>query len=476
MKKKASGVIVLLTVVGFLGFGVTACKKAARPIPPNIVESSDEIKQERLLWNLKTLVDAYEHGGHTDPAWDDFAKQSLTEFARIRANQLDPNEAWWDLVATNAEAAVKVGCTDPMVKYLFIKFALPQTNKPNTFADAFCQTALDMQNSSYPSIRKFYAAAAAVDQMCFTYGTNVGAQSVFAQVLPLMNQNLTPALRDKTMPPEEALDAAQRALTLMSGNNAQYLKEYQLVEKPLFDNWPNASATWLFKGNSYVDMAWRARGGGYADKVNDQGWKTFFADLAIAENALTNAWSVNTNDERIAIQMLRVAEGAQRNRDEMELWFQRAMADDPNCYEACQKKLHYLYPQWYGSRDDMIAFGHECVGSTNWGGSVPLILTDAHWEYWLYINDPQEKTNYWRLPDVWPDIKASYARFFQLNPQAAGYYKNYAWFAYNCEQWDIFNGLVPKVRAGDYYYFGGKDEFDKMVQGAREKSGNSKSL
>jgi hypothetical protein len=156
----------------------------------------------------------------------------------------------------------------------------------------------------------------------------------------------------------------------------------------------------------------------------------------------------------------------------MELWFSRAMALNPNNYEACKNKLHFLYPQWYGSRDEMIAFGRECVASTNWGGYVPIILVDAHTDYNTFSdNSDEEKLAYWKQPEVWPDIKSAYDRFFELNPDATDIYKNYAWYAYHAEQWEAFNQLVSKVRPEDYNFFGGKDEFDKMVELAGEHTG-----
>ena len=61
----------------------------------------------------------------------------------------------------------------------------------------------------------------------------------------------------------------------------------------------------------------------------------------------------------------------------MEVWFNRAMALDTNNFDACMSKMQFLYPRWNGSREDMIAFGRECVASTKWGGGVPLTLAEA---------------------------------------------------------------------------------------------------
>lgn len=451
---------------------VVACNKTGASKKP----SPEAALPTRLDWNFKTLVDAYQKAGHTNPKWDEPAKRALTELARSRSRCTESNEAWGLIISTNCIAAMDAGCDDPMIRYLYIRFCMNQTNSPKAFADAFCETALEMEKSSYPNIRKFYEWQRAGQQVIYTYGygTNVPPEVVRLGIWNLAATNLVDALSDRTMPPEEAYDACHEILGVWRGGKDQYYSLYHCIEKQLPDNWTNAPIILLLKGEAYIEMAWQARDGGYADKVTPEGWKLFAEHLAEADTALEKAWQLNSKDERIPIQMIRVDEGLQKSREEMELWFTRAMTINPNCYEACEHKLHYLYPQWYGSREAMVAFGRECLTSTNWGGNVPLILADAHREYWLYLNDSEEKSNYWKLPDVWPEIKAAYDRFFELNPDAIGYYHNYAWYAYHAEQWDMLNELIPKLGPVNYAYFGGRDEFDKMVRLAKEHGSKSK--
>ena len=216
---------------------------------------------------------------------------------------------------------------------------------------------------------------------------------------------------------------------------------------PLFNNWPNSGCTWLFKGETFVTLAWLNRGGGYANQVGEQAFQQFFDQLGVAEDALSNAWRLDPTDARIPTEMIRVDEGLEKKRDEMEVWFNRAMACNSNDYTACSYKLHYLYPQWYGSREDMVAFGRECVASTQWGGTVPLILVDAHNEYARFLPG-EDQTNYWKLPDVWPDVKAAYDRYFELYPNDTAKYNNYAYFAYRCEQMGRLPGPVAQDRHG----------------------------
>ena len=461
--------------MGGVLLSVPACKKSAAPAAPaQPALSAETLTQQRLEWNLKTLVAAYQTANHTNASWDAAATLALTEFAHARAHAVAANEPWSEIIATNAAAAVQAGCDDPMVNYLFIKFALPATNSAKTFADDFGRIALAMNESAYPSVRKTYAAMTALEQIFQAYGDNSTNLSVARQVMPLVGGNLIPAMADKTMPATEAYDLTDRALYLVSGDKQAYRQSYHCLEQPMFENWPNHPLTWLFKGRGYYDMAWLARGGDYAEKVRPSAWPTFFAYIAVADEALTNAWNLDQNDERIPTLMIRVAEARQKSRPEMEMWFQRAMAINPACYDACQYKLHYLTPQWYGSRDDMLAFGRECASSTHWRGTVPLILPEAHWQYWTFLDASEAKTNYWTRPDVWPDIAQAYNRFFELNPKDTSYDYAFASYAYRCQQWEKFIELTAKLKPVDYAYFGGKDAFDRMVQFARDNIKPSK--
>jgi hypothetical protein len=100
--------LAILTTAGFLLFTATGCKKAAAPKPIQSALFPEQAKEQRLAWNLKTLVDPYQKAGHTNPKWDEPAKRALTEFARVRAQCTESNEAWGWIIATNCESAVQM--------------------------------------------------------------------------------------------------------------------------------------------------------------------------------------------------------------------------------------------------------------------------------------------------------------------------------------------------------------------------------
>ena len=129
MKQKTYAWIVVFAALFSVMLVVTACKKATPTALSSAAQSTTplspkELKQQRLEWNMKTLVEPYQKAGHSDSKWDAFAISALTEFARVRSDVLATNESWREIIATNTAAAVRAGCDDPMLRYLFIKNAL----------------------------------------------------------------------------------------------------------------------------------------------------------------------------------------------------------------------------------------------------------------------------------------------------------------------------------------------------------------
>ena len=460
---------------------ITGCKKAggngsasSPPAPAQPLFTHEELKQQRLDWNKQTLVDAYEHAGYMNPWWDDAAERALKEFARVRAQVLDTNEPWGKIIATNTAAAVKAGCKDPMVNYLFIRFSLDQTNSKETFTTAYFNMAQEMEKSSYPDLRKFYASFRAVKQY---YWANHYAKlpDDWRPLGQAAAADLQRVLADKSVPAGEIYDAASEYLEMWKTTKKYYQPFYAALEQSLNNNWPNAPETFMLRGLAHVDMAWQERGGGYSDTVSSDGWKLFAKHLDQADEALTQAWKMDPTDFRTPLLMMKVELGQGKGRDRLDLWFNRAMNLDPNNYEACNMKLYYLEPKWYGSINDMLVFGRECVQNTNWGGEVPMILIGAHNEIRSQFVSGDVRDNYWKQPEVWPDIQAAYERYFVANSNADlnTAYNNYTMYAWNCGQWSKINELVPKLNPVNYSIFGGKESYDSMLLLAREHTAKS---
>jgi hypothetical protein len=427
---------------------------------------------ERLSWHEQTLTKAYDTVGVKNPKWDEPAKKAIAEYVKIRARTED-SETGSVFVGEYAQEATEAGCEDPLVRYLYCRFAPDHSSKPLKYwQDQFRKAAQGLENSGYSTILKFYANDRTANVLWENREQDLW-QEVTQYRRAAMN-DLTVALQDKSLPPEEIYESCDLLLSTISANDKELTDAYQQIEGPLFKNWPNSSASYFVKGKFYYQFAWRARGGGYADKVTEEGWKGFKDNLAVAEAAYRKAWSLNPKDVRIPTEMIEMAVSQQKDRAEMELWFQRGMQLNTNNHEVCIKKMRYLMPQWYGSFEEMVAFGRECVASKKWGGRVPLVLAETYYDY-AQLLDEKERDGYWRQPQVWPDIQASYKKFFELNPHPAGFYQyNLAYYAYVCGQWNDFNAQIKLIRDNegtvDATFFGSQEIFDKMVERANAEA------
>jgi hypothetical protein len=140
---------------------------------------------------------------------------------------------------------------------------------------------------------------------------------------------------------------------------------------------------------------------------------------------------------------------------------------DPNSYDAAYAKYHYLKPRWHGSFQQERRFAYECIESTTWGGNVPLIMVDLHRD-----NAPEccdERKEYFARPDVWKDLHAAFQKYFK-NPNAAvGWHHDYFYYAHAAGQWDIAKEQLQLMgNKINYDYFGGKLDFDAMVEEVRK--------
>src|SRR5260370_40985316 len=91
----------------------------------------------------------------------------------------------------------------------------------------------------------------------------------------------------------------------------------------------------------------------------------------------------------------------------------------------------------------MMVCGRECRQSTKWGGNVKMVVVDIH-EALARDVPRSEADKYWKKPDVWPDFKAAYEKYLQLNPKAIGGRIMYASYAAKCGQWDEFDAIVKR--------------------------------
>jgi hypothetical protein len=426
--------------------------------------------EARLKWNRKTLGEAYQTVGKRRSSWDEDALKALEAFAQIRARypkEADPEQ--FRILTSSLRAAEAAGCDDPMILYLQTRYTHNGAMDRLEFATQFSELADQFNAGNYPALRRFYATLRAAEASAVTIGADRKLSPRLIALRYSAATNLIAALSDQPIPTEEVYEAIDAWLPT-ARRSARQLPEDMREVGPALEALPQDPLILLARGECAIAMAWNARGGGYADSVTPEAWKVFNERLSEAQRLLQDAWTTDPSEPRIAIQMLEVAVGLNFKRAEMEKWFQRAMALNPNSHDAVAGKLRYLQPQWHGSAEEMVRFGQECVAAKEWGGRVPVLLYDAHLKIASFL-PAQEQQLYWLKPTVWKDVSNSFERLFITDPQSSGYRHDYAKQAFLAGQWGRFLEQLPLfVNGTNYEFFGGQERFNTMVAEARQKS------
>ncbi|HTH48674.1 MAG TPA: hypothetical protein VMB21_14270 [Candidatus Limnocylindria bacterium] len=446
---------------------------AAAPVKPVVAHHpEDRLKETARKWFMTNLVGAYERLGQRDPKWDEPAKTALKLMAEARADRYAVDTDWQRDVSTLAQSALDQGCPDPLVRYAAVRYRVLNVKRSGAeTAGELGEIARAMQGSSYSGFVRFYAEVRAAEALKATLPDQESHRPEMEQVHYLRRNALTSlieALHDHTTPDTEIGTMCRLLLDLVRLNKQQFPEFWDRLDPVLQEQWPKSAQADLLRAWFYQTYAWQARGNGFADKVTPEGARFFEARMKRADQALQSAWRKDDTEVRIPVEMIEVCTALNKSRREMEEWFQRAMLLAPDSHEACFAKLHYLKPVWYGSPEEMLAFGRECVSNPKWSGNVRLILVDAH----AYLSNYERKDKaarqaYWLQPGVWPDLRSAYEKFF-AEPQFQSWRQNYALDAYRCQAWDDLNLQLPQLGAVDYKFFGGRAAFDRMVAEAKQ--------
>lgn len=466
----------LLALIGLFSIVFTACKpktpshEAAKKVTfeetqldlAGMTPEEKAAADKDLDWQMNHLGEAYKKIGSRNAKWNLSAEDALRVWAQRQAFGL--NVKGGNMAGAYSSQALAAGCDDCMIRYIDARVGTNNSGKSaEEIAQVFAGANACLSQSKYHDIYKYYGAIrtmAAYRQF---------KQRPEQQIWECLNQgaeHLAEALEDRELPLKEANAACEEFVPLLKGY-ADQEKLYSRVEKVLLKKWDKTAMTYLVRGKFYCDYAWFGRSSAYSQNVKPEQWQLFNDRLAIAEEALRRGMELDPKDGRIPTEMITVASGQGKGLAEMKKWFEAAMEADPNNYDACEKLAYFLLPRWYGSRAAMIDFARHCEQTDAWRGTVPLILANVHDTYNRF--DGATNGSYWLQPDVWPDIKEAFEKFFRLNPKAISWRHNYARYAYWCQQWDALSEQLALM--GDdinYDYFGGQAEFDAMVKQAEQ--------
>ena len=128
----------------------------------------------------------------------------------------------------------------------------------------------------------------------------------------------------------------------------------------------------MIEGEVELDLAWKARGSGWASEVTEEGWKGFAEHRALARKAFAAAWLMAPERPGPATGMLTALAG-ERSVAESDAWFRRATeaeCDDPDAFDR-----YFWYacaPRWGGSPARMLRMAEVCRDAAGDGNCIGL--------------------------------------------------------------------------------------------------------
>lgn len=171
---------------------------------------------------------------------------------------------------------------------------------------------------------------------------------------------------------------------------------------------------------AYVEYAWYARGGGYADQVTDQGWQLFGERMDIATKILADAYNLPVKDPEWFQEMQLVLRGQQRSLEMQTAMFEKAIAFEPDYQYYYRTQAETLLPKWEGEEGQTALFANQIADRIGGVKGDILYYFVAAW-----VNCSCDARN---QPNgmSWPRVKRGYAAvekqfglsLFQVNQMA----------------------------------------------------------
>lgn len=460
-----------ISLIVILLISISACSKAAdptvgtpAPTPDKIVAATSAPTQQTSLRSIDVDALAARMKKHQD-LYKQLRDESLSVYAKTHtvASQYDKpaqtairlaaylwvwedyyQEGLWQTYGDYSKQCMPTqpsvsGAADPLISVFDDIRYFWSRDYHSTASDnvaAIKERADTLEKSDYPACFKYFAYANLIKNLTDAkhYEKNANGLGQSYGLLPELENKAAKWYGEliKQHCPDDIMFARGKALIFGLRDDEEELNSLWADFTKVFDQITPASPLRVpVEGRYYIDSAWNARGSGWSNKVTETGWKLFNERLGKASDILETAYSSSECKALIAEDMLTVELGQGQGRERMEMWFQRAIADDPGNYSAYQAKLKYLQPRWYGNAQEAWNFGLECVKSQNWSAKLPMVLVEeAEW-----IADSHPKV--YSIPEVWDPLETVFRAYLVHYPNSTIYRSKFAKYAALGAHWKV---------------------------------------
>lgn len=324
-------------------------------------------------WIHRLYHDSFQRCAPADAAWRSEAAQWLDDYV-AHGQQPDRRPA----LREAGQRLVDSGCDDWLVRGCLFR-GYDHVDQPETAASAvrLLQPLDSLATSGYSpavSYRIYLAHAEAMSRLAS--GQPVGLKQAIDGFAAALSEPLSE---------DDRRFYALRFSSEMRGLFGQYLGQLaaRLEAAPDADRW----FTRLIRALWHIEHAWNLRGGGYADRVTEEGWSGFGAHMKKARVLLLQCWDEHPECPEAAAELVRVTMGVGGVAgDSPRFWFDEAVAAQFDFRDAYDRLRWSLRPRWGGSHGEMLAYGRECLATERFDTDVP-------WQFHLVLKEIGSEIN-----------------------------------------------------------------------------------
>lgn len=341
------------------------------PIPaggPTFAASTDAALLE--AWYDRVFLDSYRRVGRRSAVWDGDV-ETLIRASAPRVLYQSKEAPVADLLARERTLR-KAGCDDPLVLFLAALAEDQSDRNSRTGIELLEKSVAAFHDARYPRAVAFRVAEALRRDYAWA-NEGTGKREALA---PVERRWFFESLDDGSYGPRDGVVLGQglargHLSTFFDANRAAIVQA--ISSRAWVDPWLRL----YLSGEKAISDAWDARGGLYADKVTQPGWKGFEDSLAEARRNLTASWKAKKDRPEPPAAMIVVAMAAGQPDESPRLWFDRSVSAQFDYEPAYWALLYALTSRWSGDPSALIGFAGACAATRRFDTTVPLMAFEA---------------------------------------------------------------------------------------------------
>lgn len=444
----AGGALLVLAAVIWFGYRTAKTLAPRRPMSINqsdvstagkAVQAKAKTKTEADMqkkggeFRVRQYIEGYRLRGKKNPATDAAAQEFLQAWVDYYYGE-ERKVEWSKLLQMADQLAGDPKCEDGIV--LMATAAIcPEVHETTKRLEKALKAFEDSKHRGYPKYYTLVSLASHIDENSERY-SRLTMQAADA---------LRDALTDGSILPDDQPEVAEM---LINGWAKRFFERRRTVVTRMIAEL-DPKFQWLslvMSGQKAIRDAWQARGGGYANTVKEEGWKTFGAQLQVARKNLTKAWELQPQYPQAPGLMVYVSL-SDNGLEEMRLWFDRTIAAQLDYEDAWSHMRWGLRPRWHGSLESMRAFGLTALNTKRFDTDVPRKLFDSITDIEAE-EDVKPGEHIYGRADIWPYMQQMYEGYLAEPKQAKNrecWLTCYAAAAYLAGKYDVARKQLEKL-------------------------------